>query len=290
MRRLAILWLVSCAGALSGSFPLSAMGCDLSEPETGTVAAIIDGETLKLADGRTVRLIGAKAPMPPLGFRGEDPWPLVEEAKEALTRLAAGKEVELRYGGTRTDRHGYALAHVFVVDGASRLWLQQEMVKAGLARVYSFPDNRACVGDLLASEGDARGKGLGVWGSPVYRIASAEDVDRLGRLTQTYQLVEGRVVSVGEGAGRVYLNFARDWKSDFTISVARKDANAFQAEGIDLKALAGKRVRVRGWVIWRNGPMIEATHPEQIEILTDDQKADDARTRWPQEPGPDIAL
>jgi endonuclease YncB( thermonuclease family) len=266
------------------------MGCDLSEPETGTVAAIIDGETLKLADGRTVRLIGAKAPMPPLGFRGEDPWPLVEEAKEALTRLAAGKEVELRYGGTRTDRHGYALAHVFVVDGVSRLWLQQEMVKAGLARVYSFSDNRACVGDLLASEGDARGKGLGVWGSPIYRIASAEDVDRLGRLTQTYQLVEGRVVSVGEGAGRVYLNFARDWKSDFTISVARKDASAFQAEGIDLKALAGKRVRVRGWVIWRNGPMIEATHPEQIEILTDDQKADDAKTRRQQEPGPDIAL
>ena len=172
----------------------------------------------------------------------------VEEAKDALTRLASGKEVELRYGGTKTDRHGYALAHVFVVDGASRLWLQQEMIKAGLARVYSFPDNRACVRELLASESEARAKGLGVWGSPVYRIESADDVDRLGRLTQTYQLVEGRVLSVGEGAGRVYLNFARDWKSDFTISVARKDVSAFQAEGIDLKALAGRRVRVRGWV------------------------------------------
>ncbi|HLO23696.1 MAG TPA: thermonuclease family protein, partial [Methyloceanibacter sp.] len=83
---------------------------------------------LKLADGRVVRLIGAKAPMPPLGFRGEDPWPLVEEAKEALTRLARGKQIELRYGGAKTDRHGYALAQVFVVDGASRLWLQKERV------------------------------------------------------------------------------------------------------------------------------------------------------------------
>ena len=46
------------------------MTCELSEPETSKVAAVIDGETLKLSDGGTVRLIGAKAPMPPLGFRG----------------------------------------------------------------------------------------------------------------------------------------------------------------------------------------------------------------------------
>ena len=71
------------------------------------------------------------------------------------------------------------------------------------------------------------------------------------------------MLSVGEGAGRVYLNLARDWKSDFTIAVARKDVSAFTAEGVDLKALAGKRVRVRGWIIGRNGPMIEATNPEQ---------------------------
>jgi micrococcal nuclease len=252
------------AGLVLVSAP--AVACDLSEPETGKVASIIDGETLKLADGRTVRLIGAKAPMPPLGFRGDDPWPFVEEAKDALTRLAAGKDVELRYGGARTDRHGYALAQVFVVDGANRTWLQKEMVGEGLARVYSFPDNRACVGELLAAENDAREKGLGLWTSPVYRIESADDVDRLGRLTKSYQIVEGRVVGVGEGAGRIYLNFARDWRSDFTVSVARKDVSAFTAEGVDLKALAGKRVRVRGWVIWWNGPMIEATHPEQIEV------------------------
>src|SRR5262249_46523299 len=153
-------------------------------------ASIVDGETLKLADGRVVRLIGAKAPMPPLGSRADDPWPLVEEAKEALTRLAGGKQIELRYGGAHTDRHGYALAPVFVVDGASRLWLQKEMVEEGLARVYSFPDNRACVKELLASEYAARERGLGLWSSPVYRIESAEDVDRLGRLTQSYQLVE----------------------------------------------------------------------------------------------------
>ena len=64
----------------SGAAEVVSKTCDLSEPETGTVAAVLDGETLQLSDGRTVRLIGAKAPSAPLGWRGEDPWPLVDEA------------------------------------------------------------------------------------------------------------------------------------------------------------------------------------------------------------------
>jgi micrococcal nuclease len=253
-----------CVGAWLS--PASA-ACDLSEPETGTVAAVLDGETLTLGDGRVVRLIGAKAPAAPLGWRGDDPWPLVEEAKEALSKLASGAEVELRFGGGRSDRHGHALAQVFVVSGDKRLWLQDELVAKGLARVYSFSDNRACVAELLARENEARAKRLGVWGSSAYRIQSADDVKRLGRLTHSYQLVEGTVLAVGEGGGRIYLNFAKDWRSDFTIGVERKDLSAFTAAGIDLKGFTGKRVRVRGWVEWRNGPMIAATHPEQIELL-----------------------
>jgi micrococcal nuclease len=249
----------------SGAAEVVSKTCDLSEPETGTVAAVLDGETLQLSDGRTVRLIGAKAPSAPLGWRGEDPWPLVDEAKETLSKLASGADVELKFGGRRIDRHGHALAQVFVVNGGTRLWLQEELVAKGLARVYSFPDNRACVAELLAGETEARDKRLGVWGSPAYRIQSAGDVERLGRLTHSYQLVEGTVAAVGEGGGRLYLNFAKDWRSDFTISVARKDLSAFAAAGVDLNGLTGKCVRVRGWVEWRTGPLIEASHPEQIE-------------------------
>jgi endonuclease YncB( thermonuclease family) len=266
---------------LGGALP--ARACDLSPPETGTVAAVLDGETLKLSDGRIVRLIGAKAPMPPLGWRGEDPWPMVVEAKEALETLASGREVELRFGGLRQDRHNHLLAQVFVLVGERRLWLQEEMIAKGLARVYSLPDNRACIADLLAREREARAKRRGVWRSSAYRIESALDVKRLGRLIHSYQLVEGTVAAVGEGAGRLYLNFASDWRSDFTVSIARKEAGAFAAAGIHLNNLAGARIRVRGFLSWRNGPMIEASHPEQIELLPDgtqdEAKPPSSRTR-----------
>ena len=127
---------IFCAAALAaGLVATEALPCDLPPPETASVAAVLDGETLKLADGRIVKLIGAKAPVAPLGWRGDDPWPLVEEAKEALEALVANKAVELRFGGSRTDRHGYLLAQVFAVGGDRPLWLQEELVAKGFARV-----------------------------------------------------------------------------------------------------------------------------------------------------------
>jgi hypothetical protein len=218
-----------------------------------------------------------------LSFRGDHPWPLVEEAKTALAAMAQGAEVELRFDGRRSDRHGRKLAQVFAVKGNERLWLQGELVARGLARVYSFPDNHACAGALLAREAEARAKRLGVWGNSAYRILEAEDLERLSRLTRSFQLVEGVVAAVGEGRSRLYLNFAKDWRSDFTVAVARKDGEALRAEGLDLTLLAGKRLRVRGWIEWRNGPMIEVTHLEQIELLG---AADVSPTETPGAPSP----
>ena len=128
-----------------------------------------------------------------------------------------------------------------------------------------------------------------MWASYVYRIEPALDAKRLGRLIHSYQLVEGTVVAVGEGGGRLYLNFTKDWRSDFTVSVDRKNASAFAAAGIDLKALAGKRLRARGFLAWRDGPTIEATHPEQIELLPDNPHEENANPPERQT-GPAIAL
>ena len=278
--RIAAALLAAGAVALSVSPPAAA--CELSEPQRGTVAQIIDGETLILTDGSTVRLMGAKAPVPPLGWRGDDPWPKVEEAKQALTRLASGAEVELRFGGARVDRHGYALAQVFVVKGQTRLWLQQELVTEGLARVYSFSDNRACVAELMGWETQARDQHKGIWGVAAYRIREAGgDPEDIARLRHSHQLVEGVVVAVGEASSRIYLNFGKEWRTDFTVEIERKDRDIFTAAGLDLGALAGKRLRVRGWIEWRNGPMIRATHPEQIEMLPPSTVPEPAKSKPP---------
>ena len=138
------------------------------------------------------------------------------------------------------------------------------MLRRGLARVYTFADNRARADRMLALERAARAAGRGIWGLRNYRILAPEEAARrVGR----FELVEGRVLRAAVVRGRTYLNFGADWREDFTIAIARKHRRRFSRAGIDFAALAGRRLRVRGWLAWENGPMIEATHPEQLETI-----------------------
>ncbi len=237
----------------------------LSPGEPGRVVEIVDGDTLVLEDGREIRLVGIQAPKLPLGRAGFKPWPLAPEAKALLAELTLGKEVAVAFGGRRGDRHGRVLAHLFVADpaGVDR-WVQGAILEAGLARVYSFDDNRKLVAEMLALERQARAAGFGIWGHPFYALRRAEEA---GRWLGGFELVEGRVLAVGLVQRRAYLNFGEDWRSDFTIALQPKTRQLFEAESVDLKAYEGRRLRVRGWLKSRNGPMIEVTHPEQIELL-----------------------
>ena len=66
---------------------------------------------------------------------------------------------------------------------------------------------------------------------------------------------------------RVFLNFGRFWKEDFTAVIEGPALRLFEAGGQDPMVLEGALVRIRGWVDDRDGPRIEITHPEQIEVL-----------------------
>lgn len=235
---------------------------ELVRDRVARASAIVDGDTLVLEDGREVRLVGLQAPKLPLGRRNFPTWPLAEESKRALAEIALGQELILAYGGARQDRYQRLLAHLF--RAGDDLWVQGEMLRRGLARVYSFPDNRAAVPEMLALEREARMARRGIWAHPYYRILDHREA---GSHIDSFQLVEGTVFKAERKGARLYLNFAADFRSDFTIAIERRAGRLFEAADFDPLTLAGRTIRVRGWLKEWNGPMIEATHPEQIEVL-----------------------
>lgn len=267
LRRTAILSVT--AAMLAGLGPASAQACEaLRLVNGGVVAAVTDGDTVVLDSGLVVRLIGTQAPKLPLGRDGFPTWPLAPEAKSALEALVLNRPVQLGYGGEEVDRYERALAHLFLTDGAEApVWAQLHMVRAGLARVYSFPDNRECLDQLFAGEAQARAERLGIWADPYYSVRTADRPAELAELAGNYELVEGRVLLADRSGSRVYLNFGRIWKEDFTIVIEAPALRLFERDGLDPLSLDGTLIRVRGWVDTRDGPRIEVTHPEQIEVL-----------------------
>ena len=259
MRRLAPLLLV-CLVAVAAVVADAAAG--LVDGGEALVVEVVDGDTVVLDSGDELRLVGIQAPKLPLGRPDFTPWPLAAEAKAALEALVLERRVTLAYGGRRVDRYSRLLAHLTRDDG---VWIQGELLRRGFARVYSFRDNRARVAEMLALEREARAAARGIWAHPYYAVRSGDKARNVP--LDSFELVEGRVLAAAVVKGRTYLNFGDNWRTDFTASVAPRDRRLFEREGHDLMALEGRSVRVRGWVRLRNGPMIELTHPEQIEVL-----------------------
>ena len=213
-----------------------AIAAEIPPPEAGTV---------RLDDGRLVRLAG-------IAFPGD----------AAAAGLLAGASIQLDPEPPPLDRHGRLRAQLR--DDAGR-WLQGDLVRSGQALVAPAADvPPAVLADLLALEQEARAARRGLWADdrvgpwPARRVAAER-----GRLV----LVQGRVLDVARAQDFIYLNFGDDWRRDFTVRVEAGRRRALAKAGLDLDALEGRNVLVRGTLFEANGPMIELTHPAQIEIL-----------------------
>jgi len=128
-------------------------------PQNARVTAVSDGDTLTFETGAVLRLVGIQAPKLALGRPGFVDWPLGTEAKKALEALVLGKRLRLHPGTTPFDRYGRILAQAYLEPGA--VWVQGAMLDQGMARAYSFKDNRGCVAELLARERAARDAAFG---------------------------------------------------------------------------------------------------------------------------------
>jgi endonuclease YncB( thermonuclease family) len=225
--------------------------CHLESLGTATVVAVRDGGTELLGDGRELRL--AAVEIPPGAA-----------AVSALQTLTGHQALTLKKLGASEDRYGRIVAFAVLTDGRS---VQEALLAQGLARVGARAGGRDCAGDLLKSEQMARNGHLGLWADPNFAPLAAENPGAITARRGQFALVEGKVLSVRDSGSTVYVNFGRRWTRDFTVTILRRNQRMFVAAGVEPKKLEAKRIRVRGWIEQRRGPIIEAAHPEQIEIV-----------------------
>lgn len=227
----------------------AASRCAASSNGSATVAAIEADGVLALSDGCRLRLSGIK---------------LVRqaEAMEWLAKTVMGRAVVTTQQVAALDRHGRQRAHIATDRG---VWVQGEMLARGLAILRTTPEDDARAGEMLAIEATARRLKRGGWGKG--KEAAIQNAAQVAAPQGAFVIVEGRVVTVARVGKRVFLNFGTDWREDFTAVIETAGRAALRKARLDPLSLKGQRVRLRGWVRWWNGPMVEIDHRAQIEIL-----------------------
>ncbi|PCR96726.1 nuclease [Pseudomonas fluorescens] len=201
-----------------------------------SVQRVVDGDTLRLSDGRSVRMIGLNTPE--LGKQGRSDEPFAVAARKRLEALVAESDgrVGLLLGAESKDHYGRTLAHVFSAKGDN---LEAQMLADGLGFQVAVAPNVDLVDCQQAAERRARQAGLGLWKrSPVLK---AEQIERSG-----FAVVSGRVSKVQRNRGGIWIEL----QDKLVLRVAPNLLDRF--DDASLLALKGRQIEARGWVVDRS--------------------------------------
>lgn len=225
------------------------------------VSKVLDGDTLRLQDGRNVRLIGVNTPE--LGHHGRPVEPFAVQAQRRLQALVAANDgrVGLQLGSQAKDHYGRTLAHAYDARGQN---LEAQLLAEGLGYLVAIPPNTAQVACQRVAEQQARQARQGLWKkSPVL---TPEQLRNSG-----FAVLRGRVERVQRNRGGLWIEL----HGPLVLRISPAQLAGFDQAA--LQRLPGQQVEARGWVIDRarrggvkNGQarwLLPLSHPAMFEEL-----------------------
>ncbi|MBI5637425.1 MAG: thermonuclease family protein [Nitrospinae bacterium] len=298
MRRFALL-----AAALLFLVPAASRADQYVVKGPFAVKKVIDGDTLELANGEHIRLIGIDAPelhhpeLPVQRFS--------REAADFLLKTLDGQNVTLEIiPGDERDPYHRLLAYVY----AGKKMLNEELIRNGYAFAYAKGTHPRLT-QFLGLENEARRAHRGLWDYSPRDGRLANIIERYGALNPEgrdqfdaaldgiivrYPLepktapppspaaaipwreaekhegktvtVEGLIAATHNSGKACFLNFDKDYKHTLTLVIFEKRFAAFPKN--PERYYKGKTVRVTGTAIRHGGrPEIILERPEQIAVL-----------------------
>jgi micrococcal nuclease len=226
------------------------------------VRKIIDGDTIELNNGQRVRYIGIDCPESKR--KTSSGWvdvgdPYSKESVRMNEELVSGKKVRLEFDVQKKDKYNRLLAYCFVKVRGQDVLVQAQMLKEGLAYLYTAPPNIKYIDALVAALNEAKQNRRGVWSKDL-TVLSNEAVQFLGQR----KLIEGQIKRVRKNDRVIRLMM-----EGLEIIIFKKDLELFTREGIDpAEFYDQKKVRVFGLIKEYKGKTeIILSNPWQIEIF-----------------------
>ena len=224
--------------------------------ESVTVKYTHDGDTIKLLDGRKVRLIGINTPEVAREGRPAEAYALL--ARDRLRNLLQqhGNQIKLVYGREKQDHYQRLLAHIFLEDGRN---LQVQLLSEGLANAITIPPNDRYAYCYQQAEKRALCKKQGLWSREIPTIANLPDS------ASGFRLLRGKLKKIQSSNKGIWLNL----EHGLSLRIALNDKALFNMKR--LQSLIGHEVIIRGWLQTKRKPKqgerfyMQIRHPLSIE-------------------------
>lgn len=131
--------------------------------ERALVTEVVDGDTIKIQSGQTVRFVGMDTPETvdprrPVGCFGK-------EASNETKSLLTGKEVILQKDVSEEDKYKRLLRYIFLpLENGQTLFVNDYLVREGFAKVLTYPPDVKFDSQFRQAEQEAREGKKGLWG------------------------------------------------------------------------------------------------------------------------------
>ena len=241
-----------------------ANNCIINQPhENIQVAHVYDGDTLRLTDGRKIRLIGINTPEH--GHNGNPDEPFYQQAKNKLEKIVERNTASLKLilGSDKRDRHSRYLAHLFTAKNEN---INALLIRKGLGFTIAIPPNVRLLKCYLNAEAEARKHQRGIWG---HHYSRAINVTKLSKTARGFHQVSGTIKRVGESRSSYWLNLNTKSEAKFALRILKKNLNYFTQ--FHPKNLLNKHIVARGWIyIIKGEQRITIHHPASIQTLNAD--------------------
>jgi len=173
-----------------------------------TVSRVVDGDTIELSNREMVRYIGIDTPEIREKKNSEwvyNPRPYAEEAKAFNQKLVEGKPVRLEFDVQKMDKYKRLLAYVYVGEEMANI----EMVREGLAMIYTYPPNVKYSQRFLDAQKEARDSKKGLWVDlEENTIATSDAKNNIGRV----RMIKAEVVDTHLTEKLLILKFKNSFK------------------------------------------------------------------------------
>jgi len=218
------------------------------------VRHVLDGDTVILAGGQHLRLIGLNAPE--LGKDGAPDQPYAAAARERLAALVQGQRVSVKSEREHQDHYGRRLAHIILPNGHD---VEEILLREGLAWAVAIPPNVDNLTAYLAAENAARSTRRGVWSESSY---APKPADQLTAHDTGFRLIEGTVQHQTRRRNVIYLDL--NPRASLVISSADWK-KYYRGKPADL---VGRHVIARGWLTQFKGRFhMRVPHPAMLTLI-----------------------